>query len=708
MKEQNKDISRAYLVFIVTCLGALMVAVKLFMVQWAEAPEWKEMADNFVTEYRSIDAVRGNILSDDGSLLATSVPLYDIRIDMAAEGLKKDLYKKGIDSLCLQLAELFKESGRSAADYKKGLNEARKEGNRYYLIKRGVKYHQIQVAKNFPIFREGRNRGGVIYEKENKRIYPFGELAKRTIGYAMDGVSPVGLEGAYAYKLSGVNGKRLERRLVGGQWMPIRDGNEIEPQDGYDLVSTIDINIQDVAESALMRQLQEAGAHHGCAILMEVKTGHIKAIANLTYDDKSQTYVERYNYAVGEATEPGSTFKLPALLAVMEEGLVKITDSVRTGDGKRKYFDRVMHDSNDKGYGKITVKRAFEVSSNVGVSSVIYDGFRKDPQRFIDRLHTMGLGRTLGIDIKGEGVPVLKNTKDKSWSGVTLPWMSIGYETMMTPLQILSFYNAVANDGVMVRPLFISEIRDEGEVIWSAEPVVLNPAIASKQNLSLCREMLEGVVTQGTASNLKNTQYNIAGKTGTAQIANRELGGYGNKGERSYLASFCGYFPAEAPEYSIIVMVTAPSNHVYYGNLVAGPVFKEIADKVFAKRFDLQRVEQDNSKYEASRIPISKDGRQGDLNMVFSELGIMMHSADPDADWVRTETKENRVDALAQMVKESQVPNVKGMPLVDALYILENQGLLVKMNGKGIVKNQSLLPGTPIRKGMNISLELAL
>lgn len=708
MKDQNKDISRAYLVFIVTCLGALMVIVKLFMVQWAEAPEWKEMADNFVTEYRSIEAVRGNILSDDGSLLATSVPLYDIRIDMAAEGLKKGLYKEGLDSLCISLAELFKDSGRSAADYKKGLNEARIEGNRYYLIKRGVKYHEVQECKTFPIFREGRNRGGVIFEKENKRVYPFGELAKRTIGYAMEGVSPVGLEGAYADKLKGVDGKRLERRLVGGQWMPIRDGNEVEPQDGYDLVSTIDINIQDVAESALMKQLQENGAHHGCAILMEVKTGHVKAIANLTYDEKSQSYVERYNYAVGEATEPGSTFKLPTLLAAMEEGLVKITDSVQTGNGKRKYFDRVMHDSNDKGYGKISVKRAFELSSNVGISSVVFDGFRKDPQRFVDRLHTMGLGRTLGLDIKGEGIPVLKNTKDKTWSGVTLPWMSIGYETSMTPLQILSFYNAVANDGVMVRPLFVSEIRDKGETIWNAEPVILNPAIASKQNLAYCREMLEGVVLDGTASNLKNSQYTIAGKTGTAQIANLEKGGYGNKGERSYLASFCGYFPAEAPEYSIIVMVTAPTNHIYYGNLVAGPVFKEIADKVFAKRFDLQRDDQDKSKYEASRIPISKDGRQGDLTKVFSELGIPMHSADPDADWVRTETKEDRVDALAQSVKSAMVANVKGMPLVDALYILENQGLVVKVHGKGVVKNQSLLPGTPIRKGMDISLDLSL
>jgi len=457
-----------------------------------------------------------------------------------------------------------------------------------------------------------------------------------------------------------------------------------------------------------MKQLQENGAHHGCAILMEVRTGHIKAIANLTFDEKSQSYVERYNYAVGEATEPGSTFKLPALLAAMEEGLVRVTDSVQTGNGKRKYFDRIMHDSNDKGYGKISVQRAFELSSNVGISSVVYDGFRKDPQRFVDRLNTMGLGRPLGLEIKGEANPVLKNTRDKSWSGVTLPWMSIGYETMMTPLQILSFYNAVANDGVMIRPLFVSEVRDKGETVWTAEPVVLNPSIASKQNLALCRNMMEGVVLHGTASNLKNTQYAIAGKTGTAQIASKERGGYGAKGDRSYLASFCGYFPAEAPEYSCIVVVTAPSNAIYYGNLVAGPVFKEIADKVFAKRFDLQRGEQVASKEEYGKIPVSKDGRQGDLNKVFSELGIPMHSADPDADWVRTETKEDRVDALAQSVNNAQVPNVKGMPLVDALYILENQGLVVRTSGKGVVKNQSLLPGSPIRKGMDISLELSL
>jgi cell division protein FtsI (penicillin-binding protein 3) len=441
---------------------------------------------------------------------------------------------------------------------------------------------------------------------------------------------------------------------------------------------------------------------------MEVKTGHIKAIANLTYDEKSQTYAERYNYAIGEATEPGSTFKLASLLAALEEGVVKVTDSVDTGKGRRKFFDRVMHDSNQKGYGKVTVQRAFELSSNVGISSVIFDGFRKDPQRFVDRLHAMGLGRSLGLEIKGEGVPVLKSTSDKTWSGVTLPWMSIGYETTMTPLQILSFYNAVANDGALIKPQFVSEIRDKGELVWQADVEVLNPAIASKQNLAHAREMLEGVVKQGTASNLKNAQYHIAGKTGTAQIADQESGGYGSLGERTYLASFCGYFPAEAPEYTCIVVVSAPTNQIYYGNLVAGPVFKEIADKVFAKRFDLQQTTHDNSRYDLATIPISKDGRQRDLSKVFSELGIPMHSADPDADWIRTETKEHRVDAVAQNVKENKVANVKGMPLVDALYILENQGLTVHAKGKGVVKSQSLQPGTEIYRGMDISLDLSL
>lgn len=691
--------------FIVTCVVAVSVMARMFMIQWAEAPEWRAMAENFVTEYRNTEAVRGNILSDDGSLLATSLPLYEIRMDLAADGLDDQVFRDGLDSLSICLAALFPEDGKTAREYRQALLDARNDGKRYHLVQREVKYNEVQKAKEFPIFKKGRYKGGVIFEKQNKRIYPFGQLARRTIGYEREDVTPVGLEGAYSADLRGVDGKRLERRLIGGQWMPLHDRDDVEPQDGKDLFTSIDINIQDVAETALLRQLQENEADHGCAVLMEVETGFIKAIANLTYDEK-YGYIEKFNYAVGEATEPGSTFKLPALLAALEEGVVETTDTVDTRNGKRRFFDRTMRDSNDKGYGRVTVQRAFELSSNVGISSVIFDGYRQDPQRFVDRIHAMGLGQSLGLEIKGEGRPSIKSTDDKTWSGVTLPWMSIGYEMLLTPMQILTFYNAVANDGVMVKPQFVTGFREHGETTWTAEPIVLNPSIASRENIERCKEMLEGVVEQGTASNLKNKDYKIAGKTGTAQIADN--GTYGHKGERSYQASFVGYFPADNPQYTCIVVVSAPSNHIYYGNLVAGPVFKEVADKVFAKRFDLQKEEREKERELITRIPVSKNGAQADLNKVFAELSVDLHSADADAPYVHTSTKEERVDASPLTLYEGKVPNVKGMGLNDAIHLLENQGLTVEVSGRGFVKQQSLIPGTIVRDGMQIQLELSL
>jgi cell division protein FtsI (penicillin-binding protein 3) len=706
-KERRTDLGRGYVMFIATCLIALAVIARIFMIQWGEAPEWKEMAENFVTEYRNIEAVRGNILADDGSLLATSLPLYEIRMDLAADGLDDEVFRDGVDSLAHCLEGLFGEKGKSAREYRQGLIEARQSGKRYHLVQKEVKYNEVQLAKEFPIFREGRYKGGVIFEKQNKRIYPFGQLARRTIGYEREGVTPVGLEGAYSSELGGTDGKRLERRLIGGQWMPLHDGNDVEPEDGVDVMTAIDINIQDVAENALLTQLEKNGADHGCVVLMEVETGFIKAIANLTYDEK-WGYIEKFNYAVGEATEPGSTFKLPALLAAMEEGVVEIEDTVDTRKGKRKFFDRTMRDSNDEGYGKVSVQRAFEVSSNVGISSVIFDGFRQDPQRFVDRIYAMGLGAPLGVEIKGEGAPMIKNTSDKTWSGVTLPWMSIGYETLLTPLQILTFYNAVANDGVMVKPQFVTAHTRSGEVVWQAEPEILNPRIASRENIEKCKTMLEGVVEHGTASNLRNPDYKIAGKTGTAQIAKKDAQGYGHKGERSYQASFVGYFPAEDPKYTCMVVVNAPGNHIYYGNLVAGPVFKEISDKVFAKRFDLQKIEPEEQEVIALKVPVSKHGSQRELNKVFDELEVIMQSGDPDASYVHTSTKEERVDTSPLTIHEGRVPNVKGMGLNDAVYLLENQGLVVQVKGRGYVKGQSLQPGTMVRNGMQIQIDLAL
>jgi cell division protein FtsI (penicillin-binding protein 3) len=702
VKQTGIDTGRAYFVFICSALVALAVVARIFIIQWGEAPEWKEMADNFATEFRNIEAVRGNILSDDGSLLATSLPLYEIRMDLAADGLTDQVFRDGLDSLAIQLADLFKN--KSAREYRQSLLDAHRNGSRYHLVMGDANYNQVQEAKAFHIFKKGRFKGGVIFEKRSERTNPFDHLARRTIGYDKVGVKPVGIEGFFSETLKGVNGKRLERKLIGGQWMPVHDGNDLEPVDGQDLLTTIDINIQDVAHTALLRQMMANEAEYGCAVLMEVETGFVKAISNIK--KVGENYREEYNYAVGAATEPGSTFKLPALLAAMEEGVVDITDSVDTGNGKRRYFDRIMRDSNDKGYGKITVERAFELSSNVGISSVVYEGFQKDPQRFVNRIHAMGLGNPLGVDMYGEGQPMVKSMSDDSWSGVTLPWMSIGYETLITPLQTLAFYNAVANNGVMVKPQFVSEYRKGGVATWKAEPIVLNPSIASAENVRLCQQMLEGVVERGTASNLRNQDYRIAGKTGTAQIATN--GGYKVQGESVYQASFVGYFPADNPKYSCIVLVSAPSNHIYYGNLVAGPVFKEIADKIFAKRFDLQKQPPSKPVEYITALPVSKDGSANELSRVYREIGLTPPAELAGAAYVHTTTGEDAITAQPLSVYDDKVPNVKGMGLSDAIHLLESQGIAVQSQGRGYVKQQSLPPGTPIKGGMQIQIYLAL
>lgn len=488
--------------------------------------------------------------------------------------------------------------------------------------------------------------------------------------------------------------------------MPIKDGNEVEPIDGKDLVTSIDINIQDVAESALKKQLELHNAEHGCVVLMEVKTGYIKAIANLS-DRYGDGYYEYYNYAVGEATEPGSTFKLPALMAALEDGLVEIDDSVDTKHGKHKFFDRTMRDANDRGYGKISVQQAFEKSSNVGISRVIYDAYHKNPQRFIDRLYSMGLGKKLEVSIAGEGSPKIKNVSDASWSGVTLPWMTIGYESLLTPLQILAFYNAVANDGVMVRPQFVTKVLQHGKVVEEHNPVVINPSICSKQTIEKARILLEGVVSpEGTASNLHNAVVSIAGKTGTAQIANDKYG-YHYDQKVSYQASFVGYFPTDEPKYSCIVVVNGPTNDVYYGNQVAGPIFKEIALKIYARDPEFQTDPQHEDQELLVGVPISKSGNAQDLKTVFDHFEVPIEIIDLDAEWVTTVSQEDRVTFKKTILKPELVPNVLGMCAQDALYLMEQAGLDVRLSGRGIVKKQSIPPGSRIQDGMHVQLELS-
>ncbi len=701
--EPEKDmLLRTYLIYVGVVIFGLLILYRIGHIQFAEGEKWQKRSKELTTELRSVDAVRGNIYSADERLLATSIPVYEIRMDPNVDALDQELFRSKVEALADSLAVVFPRKG--PREWEKELKEARRRGERFHLIADEVDHDRLQRLKRFPLFRRGRYKGGFIALQRNIRERPFKLLASRTIGYDRKGVHPVGLEGAYSNELRGVEGKRLMRRISGGDWMPIGEDHRIDPKDGEDLHTTIDLNMQDVAERALLRQLKKQDADHGCVVLMEVETGAIKAIANLTRQDDG-SYSEAYNYAIGESTEPGSTFKLPAIMAALEDGRVDLADSVDTENGVTTYYDQVMKDAHQGGFGKITVRRAFEVSSNVGVSKTLYQAYNKDPSRFVDRLHQMQLDRKLNLPIAGEGDPLIKGPDDPTWSGVTLPWMSIGYEVRQTPLQILTFYNAVANGGRMVKPRFVSSVRKKGQVLRKQDPSVLDGSICSKATIKKARDLLEGVVERGTATNLKKADFDVAGKTGTAQIANERYG-YSYDSEVSYQASFCGYFPADDPEYSCIVVVNAPSEDVYYGNLVAGPIFREIADKVYANSLDIQEpiAEKNGELPPEKRVVSAANGSREELEEVMEHLGLP-HESQGSSDWAVALERSHGTELAPRKIGEEGVPDVKGMGLRDALYLLEGQGLQVEVKGTGQVRKQSVKPGTPLDKIERIRIE---
>lgn len=695
---------RITLVYALVLLFGAAIAVKLFTIQLAEGDKWRAKAVNVATAMRSVQSERGHIFSDDGRLLATSVPEYEIRMDMRADGLTDALFNANLDSLAWGLSKLFGD--RSMQDLRRELFDARERGERYHLLRRRCDHEQLKALRELPLFRLGRHRSGLIADKRMVRIRPFGRLASRTVGYLLRDSTTIGLEAGYAPWLQGISGKRLERRLTGGVWMPVDGGEGQDPVPGSDVHTTIDMNLQDVADAALEAQLRKNGAHHGCVVVMETKTGYIKAISNLTQLDDS-TYDEVYNYAIGASTEPGSTFKTAALMVAMDDGLVTPDQIVDTRGGKKKYYDRVMRDSHDEGYGLITVQRALEVSSNTGISQAIDKAYKGNPAKFVEGLRRLGFGSTLGLRIPGEGLPVLRGPEDKKlWSGTSLPWMSIGYEVGETPLRMLTFYNAIANGGKMVQPQFVSSITREGKTIEKFPPVTLNDHICSDATLEKLHRMLEGVVDSGTAVNLRSAHFSIAGKTGTAQIAS-DKAGYKVNGV-SYQASFVGYFPADAPRYTCIVVVSSPSMRGVYGNVVAGPVFREIADKIYSNRLEMQTlVAQADTVH---RTPVSFGGNRADLLTVMSRLDIPA-VAQGDGEWASTQATDSNVVIAERSVPPAgtgMVPNVLGMGLRDAMYILENQGLRVRLSGSGMVKRQSPAPGSRSVKGTTVTLELAI
>lgn len=700
MSMKGEIIWRIGLVYVLMTVIAGAVIFKTLHVQMWEGEKWRKKSVAVRVKDFEVAPNRGDICACDGRKLASSVPYYELRWDASVVDSK--LFGKKVDSLALCLSRFFGDE--SKAVYKQHLEEARARKKTYYLInRRKVSFNELKKIRTFPIFRKGRNSGGLIEEMNSVRLQPHVNLATRTIGYlneAEDGSfeGRVGLEGAFENELKGIPGRSM-KQMMSGTWVPV---TVEEPVDGNDIITTIDIDYQDIVQNALMRQLEKFDADRGTAILMEVETGDVKAIANLKRQPLGG-YSEEFNYAIGDAGEPGSVMKAATMIAMLEDGHVEPGDTVDLGGkGEYEFFDKTLTDSDGKKPGKITVQHVFEISSN-GIAKLVNDFYKDEPDRFVNRLCGLDLDKRLEIPLKGEGDPYIKHPGDSTWSGISLPWMSIGYEVKLTPLQVLAFYNAIANNGQRMRPRFVKEIRHRGKLVEQFDPEEVGGRICSRSTLKKLQRMLEGVVENGTARKIYTDKYRIAGKTGTARIAT------GKKGYqvRKYRASFVGYFPADHPLYSCIVVIDEPSlSKGYYASSVSSPVFREIADKVYSiayRQYGEIKVEADKS------LPVCKNGLKEDFLTVFDDLDIGIEGkADVrQNDWVLTASNEGeKVVLKPRRISNSQVPNVKGMGLKDALYLLENAGLSVGVSGAGMVMSQSLQPGTEVRNGSYIHIEL--
>ena len=646
---------------------ALLVVYKLVDIQFVQGNAYRDLAERRTIQNVVIPANRGNVYSADGSLLATSVPKYYIRIDAITPSSKN--FEKHLKALSDSLSKFH---GKPSSYYQLNIRKARANKNRYFLLARNLGYSNYIKFRNFPLLNMGAFKGGLIVEQSTRREHPMGAIAERTIGYERidenGNVTRPGIDGAFGVKyLRGNDGRRLKQKIGKGQWKPISDANEVEPKNGYDVYTTIDVNIQDIAHHALIEQLDKYKAEHGCVVVMDVKTGEVKAISNLGKTDAGN-YYEKRNYAVWESHEPGSTFKLMALAAALEDKVIDTSDIVDTEKGILTYYGKQVRDSKNGGYGKISVAKAFEVSSNTGIVKAIYQSYKDKPRKFVERLYAMNLNEKLDLPIIGEGEPIIPHPDNKKrWSGIALQWMAYGYGVSFTPLQTLTFYNAIANDGEMVKPRFLKEVKEFGNTIESFDKEVINKQICSPETIAKLQKLLKNVVEKkhGTGNSLYSENFSMAGKTGTCQKD------YQVKGKHNYISSFAGFFPAESPKYSCIVVIHEPDKSVgYYGADVSGPVFKKIAQKIYTDTPIVDTVEN--------------------LEEKFTVVG-------------------NSYDSYFEIAQKYKtiMPDVRGLPAMDAISLLENMGVNVKLSGKGKVTAQSVAKGTKLSKNQTIVLQLS-
>jgi len=705
MEIRNEVLFRMYfLLFALVLPFAGVVAYKSYFLTMVEGEKWRKKGKEQNIKLKNLEANRGNIYTADGALLATSIPYFDVYFDPVAPS---DIdFNQSVDSLALLLSKSlgWRDKPQSVSNKLKVLRKTKK--NRRLLISRKINYTELNKIKNFPLFRLGQFKGGLIVEQSSKRRMPFDLLAQRTVGYLRDGSLPVGIEGSFNNTLKGAPGSQFMLRVSKKNdiWLPLENLNSINPKDGHDVVTTLDINFQEITENALLKAMRFHEAEWGTAVVMEVETGAIKAIANLgLYQGE---YSEGFNYAIGMSVEPGSTFKAATMLAILENTSVNLNEEVQISRGVANFYGDRMEDvaEESKNLESISISRAFEISSNVGIARTLGRFFSGTPDevgklsanQFIQSLENFNLHNTVQEDIEGEAKPYFKkayNSED-NWSGTTLPWMAIGYELSLTPLQLLNFYNAIANDGKLMRPFLVKGVQHDGAWIQEFTPDVMKRKIAGTESIAKIQELLRNVVVRGTAKKLSTSQFSFAGKTGTAQTGYQRLASNEvHKG--GYRASFVGYFPAENPKYSCIVVIHNPLKNGYYGSDVAGPVFREIADKIYFSSIDLHPAvnKKDKPILAQAGLPGFDFGNSKDMQQILSYLEIPF-KGNFDPKWTVLQGNNQYLDVKKPNIQQHKIPSVLGAGLKDALYILENKGLRVSIDGVGKVVHQSIQPGT--------------
>lgn len=701
---KKQIIFRMGIIYLIITGFALYLVFKLVVVMFVKSDVWQDRINQIAIDLRETKPERGSIYDASGKLLASSVNYYDVFMDTDAGGLSDKIFYDNVDSLATCLSDFFKDKSKSA--YKKKLIKARKHKLRYLKIAEKLTYYEFITVRKFPLFRLSANKGGFISKRITKRKRPFGELMRRTVGFLGEdkqtGIiqGKAGIEFSYNRELGGRAGKYYMQKIGGGNWRKVKGGEVVKTEDGLDVKTTIDIDLQDYIDHILRQQLTKLEADYGSVVVMEVKTGYIKAIVNLKRY-KNNTFYEIFNYAVGENLAPGSTFKLPVLMAAIEDGYVDLEDVIDTGNGHIMYHGVAVDDAGSESYGKIPVWKVFAKSSNVGMLKIIDKNYVKKGRidRFLEQLDAMGIADISGVDIFGEHKPKIKSPESKTWANSSPGMIAHGYEVKISPLQILTFYNAVANNGVRVKPRIVKSLEKDGIKVKEFEPEISNSLICSKSTLKKAQKILRDVVVYGTARAINNDKYKISGKTGTTEYYDIKL----RKHIEKYRASFVGYFPSDNPKYSIIVEINKPK-HDYYGAQAAAPVFKKIADKIFSRDREINPPPEEIVP-DSLKIPQSKIAYSDDLKIILNAMNYKVENSEKNQR-VSVLSENNKLFFEPKEIAKNGIPNVKKMGARDAFFILENAGLKVIAKGRGEVVYQSIKPGTEIKKGMQINLVL--